>query len=139
VATTYKSKIGLELVLPITAILVVVSIFMVNGGAWPGLIVNFVVAAFVAHMIFTTYYVLSDKELVIRCGFLINQTIQVDTIKRIAETRNPLSSPATSLDRIEIFYERFNSVMISPKKKDEFISHLTKLNPDIDVNLKALK
>jgi hypothetical protein len=137
--TTYKFKIGLELVLPLAAILVMVSVMMVKGGAWPGLIINLIVAAFIAHMIFTTYYVLSDKELVIRCGFLINQTIKVDAIKRITETRNALSAPATSLDRIEIAFGKYDTLMVSPKNKAEFIAHLTQLKPGIEVKWRARK
>jgi len=38
-----------------------------------------------------------------------------------------------SLDRLEIFYNRFDSVVISPEDKAGFIAELTKLNPEIEV------
>ncbi|WP_188747554.1 PH domain-containing protein [Parapedobacter defluvii] len=51
----------------------------------------------------------------------------------IEETRNPISAPAPSLYRLEIFYNRFYSIAISPKDKPEFIANLIKLNPEIEV------
>lgn len=55
------------------------------------------------------------------------------SIRKIEETRNPISAPAPSLNRLEIFYNRFDSIVISPKDKPEFIANLIKLNPEIEV------
>jgi hypothetical protein len=74
--------------------------------------------------------------LAIKCGFLFNKTINIQTIKKITETNNPISSPATSLDRLEIVYGKFDSVIISPKKKVEFIADIKSLNPNVEVKLK---
>ena len=56
--------------------------------------------------------------------------------KKITETNNALSSPATSLDRLEITYGKFDSVIISPKQKQEFINDITTLNPNVEVKFK---
>jgi len=66
-----------------------------------------------------------------KCGFLYNQQIKVSSITQIKETRNPISSPALALDRIEIKFDKYNSVLISPKKKEMFIEHLQQINPSI--------
>lgn len=58
------------------------------------------------------------------------------SIKNISETRNPISSPALSLDRLEIVYNRFDSVLISPADKIDFIAELLHRKPDIEVGLK---
>lgn len=72
----------------------------------------------------------------IRCGFLFNKYIDIKTIKKITETNNPLSSPATSLDRLEITYGKFDSILILPKQKIEFINDIKSLNPNVEIKLK---
>lgn len=57
--------------------------------------------------------------------------VEIKSIKRIYKTRNPLSSPALSLDRIAIVYNKYEEVLISPKNKQEFVEELLKINPDI--------
>lgn len=61
--------------------------------------------------------------------------VEIQTIRKIYKTRNPLSSPALSLDRIAIVYNKFDEVLISPKNKKEFIDELLKINPDIVVEI----
>ncbi len=61
--------------------------------------------------------------------------IDIKTIKRIYSTNNPLSSPALSLDRIAVVYNKFDEVLISPKEREAFIQELLKINPNIEVKL----
>lgn len=136
-ATMFKSKIGLELVIPVAIILIGTTVPMIFDGAWPGLIIIALVALFITHMLLTTYYVVDNGTLNIRCGFLLNQNIAINSIKSIRETNNVLSSPAASLDRLEIAYNKYDSVMISPKDKAGFIALLKSLKPDMEVVLKS--
>jgi hypothetical protein len=59
--------------------------------------------------------------------------IEISTIRKIYRTNNPLSSPALSLDRIAIVYNKFDEILISPKERNEFINELLKINPSIEV------
>ncbi len=61
--------------------------------------------------------------------------IDIHSIKRIYKTNNPLSSPALSLDRIAIVYNKYDEVLISPKLKNELIEELLKINPNIIVEI----
>lgn len=135
----YKSKIGLGLVLFLVVVFGSTSTSMIINQAWPGVLINLVVIAFIIHMFSTTYYIINGNDLIVKCGFLINMTIKIDTIKKIEETNNPLSSPAASLDRIAIDYNESDSVMISPKDKMDFINQLLKINEKIEVVLKKDK
>ncbi|MDT3404753.1 PH domain-containing protein [Mucilaginibacter terrae] len=135
-ATMFKSKIGLELVIPLGIILIGTSIPMILDGAWPGLIIVGLVALFSAHMLLTTYYVVDNGMVNVRCGFFVNRNIEIGSIKSIKETNNAFSSPAASLDRLEINYNKYDSVMISPKDKAGFIALLKSIKPDIEVKLK---
>jgi len=132
----YKSKIGLGIVLFLAVVFGSTSTLMIINHAWPGVLINLVVIAFISHMFLTTYYIINGNDLIIKCGFLFNKTIKIDTIKKIEETNNLLSSPAASLDRIEIGYNQYDSVMISPKDKLDFINQLVTINENINVVLK---
>ncbi|MGA6121648.1 PH domain-containing protein [Sphingobacterium anhuiense] len=50
-----------------------------------------------------------------------------------------MSSPVTSLDRIEITYGKFDSFIISPKQIKEFIDNLIILNPNIKFKNKKIE
>lgn len=69
--------------------------------------------------------------------FLIIWRTKIDIlkIKKIYSTNNPLSSPALSLDRIAVTYNKFDEVLISPKNRAEFIAELLKINPNIVVEV----
>ena len=140
--TTFRSKPGKELIIPITFLIVGLGSLMAWQRNWPGLMIIVGVALFVTHIFLTTYYQIDGKSVKIRCGLFFNLKIDIDTIRRISETNNPLSSPATSLDRLEIKYQRdrkIDTVMISPKNKAGFIKMITDLNPAVEVRLNPKK
>lgn len=136
---TFRSKLGRELIIPITILLGGLGILMTYQRVWDGLIIILSVAFFITVMFLTTYYQIEGKILRIRCGLFFNLIIDIDTIRRISETNNPLSSPATSLDRLELKFlknGKIGTIMISPKDKSGFIKMVTDLNPSIEVRLK---
>jgi hypothetical protein len=135
----YKSKIGLELVIPLIIVLGVTSVLMVLKSAWPGLVINFAVIVFLWYTFTNTFYTIRDKHSIVKCGFFVNETINIDSIKSLVETRNPLSSAAASLDRIEVSYNKYDSVLISPKEKLEFIRHIQSINPNVEVKYRNKK
>lgn len=133
----YKSKIGLELVIPIALILGTVFILTVsNEPSWLGVLILLPVILFMVYMFMSTVYIVDNELLIVKSGFVFNDTIKIKTIRKIGETYNLLSSPATSLDRLEITYNKYDSVLISPKDKYLFIENLTSINPNIEVKLK---
>jgi len=88
------------------------------------------VILFVGWIWFGTGYEISDGELKIRCG-PFRQTIPLQEISEIKKTRSPLSSPACSLDRMEIKYGKSKRVMISPADKENFIKTIVERSPHI--------
>lgn len=132
---TFPSKLGLELVIPLAVLLGSVGAGMLYLHNWPGLVIVSGVSLFITHLFLTTYYQIEDGWLRIKSGFLVNQTVPIQTIKKIVATRNPLSSPATSMDRLEVIYNRYDSVLISPSDKAGFIQELLQINPAIEVRL----
>jgi hypothetical protein len=61
--------------------------------------------------------------------------IDINSIKRIYSTHNPLSSPALSLDRIAVVYNTYDEVLITPKEREDFIREVLKINPNIVVEI----
>lgn len=128
---TFRSKIGPEIAIPIGLILGGVLVFMLILGAWIGIVVIAIVLVFAIHLFATTYYTIDGAELKVRSGFLIHITINISTITKIVPTRSILSAPAVSLDRLEVFYNKYDSVVISPEDKEGFIAALKDINEKI--------
>ena len=100
-------------------------------------IICVVTLVFILHLFFSTTYRVHQAEgaLHIKCGYFFNVEVDIMTIKSIRKTRNPLASPAPSLDRLEVRYGKFDSVIISPKDKAGLVYELTKINPRIEHRL----
>ena len=67
-----------------------------------------------------TYYVVDKGQLRIVSG-PFRWTIAIADIVEITPTRNPLSSPALSLDRLKVRYGERRYVLVSPADKDGFV------------------
>ena len=132
---TYRSKISLSIVLPIAIIIGGMLILMLILGMWPGVLIVGIVLAFITHMFMNTYYTIDGSELYVRSGFIINVRIDIATITKIEPTNTMLSSPALSFDRLEVFYNKYDSVIISPGDKAGFIAKLRSINPVIISNI----
>jgi hypothetical protein len=97
------------------------------------LIIMIAVILFIGWIWFGTGYEILENELKIRCG-PFRQRILLQEIKEIKRTRSPLSSPACSLDRMEIKYGKSKRVMISPADRDGFIKMLIEKSPHINLD-----
>ena len=132
----YKSKIsGLLLVLLILPISITSYQAIVDKNWWAFLFL-LITSLFILHLFLTTDYTLDQNELYIRSGFIIHKRIAIKNISKIKKTNSWLSSPALSLDRIEVFYNQYDSTIISPKNKEDFALEIKKLNPEAEINLK---
>ncbi|MDJ0750077.1 MAG: PH domain-containing protein [Woeseiaceae bacterium] len=76
----------------------------------------------------STYYVVEDGVLRIVSG-PFRWKIAVSDIVDVTPTRNPLSSPALSLDRLKVTYGRRRYVLVSPADKDGFVTAIQSQRP----------
>lgn len=67
-----------------------------------------------------THYAVNDTGLRIASG-PFRWRIPLSEIESITPTRNPLSSPALSLDRLRIEYGGGRWIMVSPRDKERFL------------------
>jgi hypothetical protein len=80
----------------------------------------------VAALSLPTEYVVTERALIVRFG-LFRTEIPFAAIERVYPTRNPLSAPAWSLDRLGIDYRterRRGRALISPVRPEAFLSLL---------------
>jgi hypothetical protein len=133
----FKSKIGLELVIPLVLVFGTVFFLTIkDNSSWLGLAILLPLVLFIFHLFMNTYYTIDGNYLIVKSGFIINKTIDIKQIKKISETRDPISAPATSLDRLDLAFGTSGHVLLSPKLKKEFIEALVMLNPAIEIKLK---
>ena len=122
----YKSKIGLELLIPVTLILGTVVTLMIIHQVWLGLVVCGLVIFFVVNMFTGTYYkITANKRLFIKCGIIEKFDIDIMDIQWIKGTKELTSSPALSIDRLEIGF-RGGRVLVSPVDKEKFVADIRK-------------
>lgn len=133
--TRYRSKvdawiaailIGAFLITLITTL----SVLLLPGAfaaAWWSVILVVVVWGFVLSLLFPLYYEITPTALLVRCGWT-RREIPLDSIQQVFPTRNPLSSPALSLDRLQVDYRQGNLpryILISPQDKVGFLHNLS--------------
>lgn len=130
----YKSKIdwwlGLVLVYPMFR-----SIVSMIEGEWIGYLGIVLCFLFIVFISKSTRYIITENQLIVKCMFIVNDKIDISKIRKIEKTTSFLSSPALSLDRIAIKFNKYDEVYISPKEKQAFVSDLLKINPEIEVTI----
>ncbi|RWR13186.1 PH domain-containing protein [Siminovitchia fortis] len=95
-----------------------------------GLVIAASMICFSGSIWFNTKYKIEGGMLNIHFG-PIKKTIVIQSIKSIRFAKNPFTSPALSIHKIEINYGKYETISISPKDTDRFIEILKKNNPQI--------
>lgn len=103
---------------------------LIDTGISIGSLVMIAIFAFTCWIWFGTYYKVDEDQLLVVSGPFRSRA-SISNITTIKPSRNPLSSPACSLDRIEL---RGKGVyyLLSPRDKTAFIVHLQRVNPKIE-------
>lgn len=89
------------------------------------------IGALVGWILLQTDYRLTDTMLEVRCAFYRTQ-VPVDTIQVLRASRNPLSAPALSLDRIDVQHQR-GHVLVSPQDRAGFVAAVRQRAPHVEV------
>jgi hypothetical protein len=126
----YKSKVDWWLVVPILAVFGFPVVDGVLSKEYMLSVVFITLLAFFWILAVTLKYKIDGEMLSIW-----RTKIDIKTIRKVYATRNPLSSPALSINRIAIVYNKYDEVLISPKDRADFINELLKVNPNIEVKL----
>jgi len=132
----YKSKFGWEVFLFLTVMFSITSYLSYQSDRTIleqllMLSVPILVIGLFVLISFTTKYTINPTKLHIKCIPFYNKSIALSSINKVEVTRNLISSPAPSLERIEIYFNNYDSVVISPKDKLQFMDDLQKMNSSI--------
>lgn len=87
---------------------------------------------------FNTHYTIKKKHVKISYG-PITKRILISEITAIRKTKNPFTAPALSMKRIELTYDNYHTIQISPKETQRFIRELTRRNSEIQVDAALFK
>lgn len=95
-----------------------------------------VVLCLALYIVFNLTYIIDGEMLTVRLGHRFQYTkVRIGDIKSVESTRCPISAPAASLHRLRIRYGKYDELLISPKREQEFIRMLRSINPKIEVKV----
>lgn len=103
-----------------------------QSNEWLGIVISLMFIFFLGWIWFGTTYVIQDDLLQIRTG-PIKKYIEINNISNIRRTKNPFASAALAMERIEINYEPYETIQISPLNVEKFIAILQEIHPDIRI------
>lgn len=129
----FRSKVGwwfhLALLLVIAAC---VKAFLSTNVA--GMIIGLLGCLLLVNMLLNTWYkITEDGQLVARCGIFPEKRVAISEITDIESSVLPVASYALSLDRLIIYKNGLQWLLISPTNKKEFVKLLRKHNPEIRI------
>lgn len=87
----YKSKLGIELIIPISLIFGYALFKLITEKSWLGVFIIFLTILFILYTFLSINYKIEKENLNVKCTFLVNENIEIKTIRKITETYNPLS------------------------------------------------
>jgi hypothetical protein len=126
----YRSAVDTWLLLALgagglLALVAAVSVFAAGDAAARGIAVLtlFLGVGLPLWILTTTSYTLDGDTLLVRSG-PVTRRVPIADITAVVPTRNPLSSPALSLDRLRIEVRGARPVMISPADRTGFLADL---------------
>ncbi len=139
----FKSKVdnGIILLAVLSLIIILAISFLQNNVvSW---LFSLLFILLVISLFFDTNYIIKHGKLIVKSSFFINQAIDIKSIKKIRKANKWEKAPALSWDRFEISYNEkpavrynfYNSVIISPENKENFIQELKAINPKIEIDL----
>jgi membrane protein YdbS with pleckstrin-like domain len=124
----FKSKIDRWLLILLVAIIVFEIIVMMLAALQADnvrdsaalIFAALAVGTLIAWLVLGTHYAVDKDSLRITAG-PFRWNVRLDEIRAVEATRNPLSSPALSLDRLMIHYGNGRRIMVSPADKAGFL------------------
>ena len=131
--TVYPTKVSATLVLIISLIMGCILVPYAIKSLWIPFTIILILHFLLLFMLANIKYVITESQLIIdqSLGKWGKEVIDISAIKSIEPTHTILSAPASSLDRLRISYNKYDDIIISPRRKEEFIRQLQSINPQI--------
>lgn len=131
--TTYKTKVDLWLICTIIGVTVIpVLPVIIYDFSWIIVLILSFILCVSLYAIFSISYTIHGCELTVKCGVFSKSVYNIQEVTSIKDTNTILSSPASSLERIAIYFSNQRTPLIlSPKDKMKFINELKSINRGI--------
>ena len=132
----FRSKVDTWLIVLTLAVFAFLTFTIVDTDFSIASIATSVLTMAIFIYVYDEKYIIDNDKLIVKVGhFTLAKTAIVDIVE-IRSTHNPISSPALSLQRLSINLRKHKSaIIISPRKRCEFINALKDINPDIKTNI----
>lgn len=131
----FRTKLGWELIIPIACIFGITLYPAYRDGAWAVIAIQLTGFIGIGMLLYQTWYIIDGDELHIRVLFFRYPRIKICDIRSVKKSKNPISAPAASLDRLAIRHGKMGFQLISPKDKAAFMRALLSINPNIDTDV----
>ena len=128
--TVYPTKVSITLILIISIIMGCILISLAVSSKWIPFFIDLLLYVSLVYLMVSIKYEINESQLIIHQA-MGKMVIDINTIKSIEPTHTILSAPASSLDRLRINYNKYDDIVISPRRKEEFIRQLQTINPNI--------
>lgn len=129
----FKSKVGWWYHFAILLIVAGCIKVFLSTNVW-AIVAMLAVAMLALHVLFNTWYkITADGVLIAHCSIFPEKRIPVSEISALERTVLPVSSYALSLDRLIIYKEGKQWLLVSPVNEKDFIRLLRKINPHIEL------
>lgn len=128
--TVYPTKVSITLILIISIIMGCILISLAVSSKWIPFFIDLLLYVSLVYLMVSIKYEINESQLIIHQA-MGKMVIDINTIKSIEPTHTILSAPASSLDRLRINYNKYDDIVISPRRKEEFIRQLQSINPNI--------
>jgi hypothetical protein len=132
--STYPSAISWGIWIPVYALILGQGIFFSQEMNPLFIIFHFALAVLIYFFVVRIKYTLDDQHLRIYMGPILYRSIEIQSIRKMEKSNNPLSSPAASLRRIAIHYNKWGYVLISPRDQESFIEEVWKRKAQLEIN-----
>ena len=129
----YKTKIAIWLICAIIGFTVIPVIpVLLYDFSWIVVTIVALILFFALFSLFNIRYTIHDNILSVKCSIFSTTNYDINQIRIIKDSNSILASPASSLDRIAIYFTKQRTpLIISPKDKTGFIRNLKSINPNI--------
>ena len=128
--TVYPTKVSITLILIISIIMGCILISLAVSSKWIPFFIDLLLYVSLVYLMVSIKYEINESQLIIHQA-MGKMVIDINTIKSIEPTHTILSAPASSLNRLRINYNKYDDIVISPRRKEEFIRQLQSINPNI--------
>ena len=112
--------------------LIIAAIIHIQQGKWILPIISTITITYLLTTFYISKYIIDKNYLIMVSGFFKSKNYNINEFISIKKSNTLIAGPASGLNRLEILTKQGDTLIISPKIREEFIDEIIKINPDVD-------